>query len=69
MRSNCLLFVLGRWWGRGGYIIIRRSRWGPFPHFLWSPDLSRFESFVPANPQHRLCPPCMFVGYIKEGDD
>jgi hypothetical protein len=52
----------------GGYLVMRRSHWGPFPHFLWSPDLRHFEAFVPINPRKRLLPPLFFRGRIKVGD-
>lgn len=33
-RSNCLLYALRRWRYRDDYLLIRRSRWGWWPHFL-----------------------------------
>ena len=57
------------WWRHGGYLVIRKSRWGWFPHVLWmSPDRSRLSSFVPINPRRHLIPPPLFRGYVKEGD-
>jgi hypothetical protein len=67
-RSNCLIFALTKWVKHGGYLVVRKSRWGPFPHFLWSPDLQRFESYVPIDPRKRLIPPLLFRGRIREGD-
>ncbi len=32
--SNCLIFAWRRWRRRGGYLLIRRSRHGWWPHFL-----------------------------------
>jgi hypothetical protein len=66
MRSNCLVFALCRWFHRGGYLIIRKSRYGWFPHFLWSPDLNTFHSFKPINPRERIIPPLIFRGAIHE---
>jgi hypothetical protein len=67
--SNCLIFALQRWVSRGGYLVVRKSRWGPFPHFLWSPDLKRVEQYVPAEPNIRVIPPLIFKGYVKHGDN
>jgi len=60
------LFVIWRWWSEGGYVVIRHSDWGWWPHFLWSPDLQTFEQFVPVVPNHKKrIPPLWFRGYIK----
>jgi hypothetical protein len=65
-KSNCLFFAVGRWWNCGGYIIIRKSKLGWFPHFLWSPDLQLFESYSPiGGGVARWLPPILFRGYIK----
>ena len=34
IRSNCFFFAVGRWLSRGGYLLIRKSRLGWWPHFL-----------------------------------
>lgn len=38
------------WWRHGGYIVIRRSKQGPYPHFIWCEDLgnAKIQHFVPA---------------------
>lgn len=33
-RSNCFIYAVCRWFRYGGYLLIRKSRWGWFPHFL-----------------------------------
>lgn len=53
-RSNCLIWALGQWMREGGYIAIRKSHWGPAPHFLWSKDLRKWEGFVPVKPKRGL---------------
>jgi hypothetical protein len=69
VRSNCLVFALQRWFSKGGYFIVRKSRWGLFPHFLWSPVApDECEQFVPINPKRRRFPPLFFRGHIKWGD-
>ena len=47
--SNCLLFALAKWWKHGGYVIIRKSHWGWWPHFIWCKDLrdAEIEQYVP----------------------
>ena len=68
-RSNCLIFALAHWFRDGGYLIVRRSHWGWFPHFLWSQDLKVFEEFTPLrHAKYRLCPPLLFTGYVREGE-
>lgn len=62
--SNCLAFVLAQLLRKGGYLVIRRSHYGPFPHFLWSQDLITFQEFVPVDPRRRIIPPLAFVGMV-----
>lgn len=66
MRSNCLFHAVRRWWAEGGYVLISKSRYGPFPHFMYSPDLRTFEAFVPlvAKRQRRF-PPLWFAGKVR----
>lgn len=65
MRGNCILWALYMWCRYGGYFALRRSRWGPFPHALWSRDLVRWYGFAPVDPRKRLIPPPWFRGRIK----
>lgn len=37
--NNCFVFALSRWFSRGGYLIVRKSRVGWFPHFIWAKTL------------------------------
>jgi hypothetical protein len=70
-RSNCLIFALAHWWRDGGYLIIRRSEyWGKGfgLHFLWSPNLVTFEEFTPVRAKaRRICPPILFIGFVRDG--
>jgi hypothetical protein len=69
-KSNCLIFALKHWWEKGGYLIIRKSHYGWWPHFLWSADLKTFEQFTPLRKaQRHLFPPLIFVGYVEIGFD
>lgn len=51
MIANCFTFAIGRYVTRGGYIIVHRSKYGWWPHLIWSPDLVTFEQFHPV--RHR----------------
>ena len=65
--SNCIIFALRRWLQRGGFVVARKSHYGWWPHFLWSPDLRKFQEYTPAKPNHHLLiPPPLFSGVIKE---
>lgn len=70
-RSNCLIFALSRYFNRGGYLLIRWSRWGRWPHFLWAESLNplRIEHFSPlGGGRPRLIPPLLFRGQILTQD-
>ena len=63
--SNCYLFALRRWWTRGGYVVVRKSRYGWWPHALWSADLIDFYDYVPNAPRKRAFPPLLFRGTVR----
>lgn len=64
--GNCYLFVVSRWWTRGGYVVVRKSHYGWWLHALWSPDLATFEEFVPLwTKGPRRFPPLWFKGRIR----
>ena len=52
--SNCLIFALGRIFKKGGYLVIRKSRFGWWPHFLWGQlneeGLIEVEHYQPLQP-------------------
>ena len=66
--NNCLFWALAKWAKYGGYLMIRRSRWGWFPHFLHMDREGNIESFVPDDPRKKACPPPVFRGSVKKGD-
>ncbi len=77
VRSNCVVFALTlyarrRRKGREGYLVMRRSRWGSFPHVLYAEVRNtgtlRVVSYVPKSPRHKPVPPLMFTGSSKWGD-
>ena len=71
--SNCLIFAFRLWLTGGGYLLVRKSRAGWFPHFLWCADLAdaMVLHFAPRNiapwwyrPIHML----LFSGVVKRDD-
>jgi len=77
MRSNCLLWAVTlylrrRRRGRHGYVIARRSHWGPFPHFMYAERRAggqlRVVGYAPLDPKPRRVPPVLFLGAVVWGD-
>ena len=77
MRSNCFawaiaLYLRRRAKGREGYIMIRRSRSGPFPHCLYGEvrrcGTLRIVSYKPLAPVERKYPPILFPGEPRWAD-
>lgn len=77
MRSNCVIFALALYMrrkrkGREGYLLIRRSRFGPFPHLLYAETRPtghlRIVSYKPVEPEHKPVPPVIFAGRSRWGD-
>lgn len=66
--GNCLCWALAKWRKHGGYLVIRRSRYGWFPHFLHMDREGNIESFVPDDPKRKKLPPPVFKGSVKRGD-
>ena len=77
MRSNCIVFAVALYWrrrekGKEGYLMIRRSRMGAFPHCLYAETrlngTMRIVSFKPSHPSARKMPPPLFEGGSRWGD-
>jgi len=77
MKSNCIVWAIAlylrrRAKGKFGYIMVRRSRWGKFPHVLYAEKRMhggmRIVSFVPQNPLHKSVPPPLFHGKSRWDD-
>lgn len=71
-RSNCLFWAVAMWIrrkrkGKAGYLVMRKSRYGAFPHFLYM-ERGKLYSFVPRDPKHKSLPPPVFKGRSKFGD-
>jgi hypothetical protein len=71
--GNCLFFGLWRWMTRGGYLILRRSHHGWWPHVLWCQNLrdAEIEHYVPLKysthfaASHKF----LFRGYVSRVDE
>lgn len=77
MRSNCIVYAVAIYFrrrskGHEGYIALRRSRWGPFPHLLYverrKTGTWRLVSYKPRDPTPHCCPPIMFDGKPRMDD-
>lgn len=79
-RSNCLIFAMGEWRRRGGYLIVRRSHYGWWPHFAWTRSLAEPPiAYIPERPIEwdrlpwilRILPlhTVIYQGVIVEGDE
>ena len=75
-RTNCLFFALRKLHRSGGYLVIRKSRFGWLPHLAWTANIEglKVEEFKPIEPfkgnwLQRLFPIHMllFRGYIRQG--
>jgi len=80
-RSNCLIFAVRRWMREGGYFIVRKSRHGWWPHFMWARSLKglAIEQWIPCPPKkwddlprwQKILPVhvVLFRGQLKRDDD
>lgn len=69
-RSNCIIFAVLLYRRRGGqgYFLVRKSRFGHFPHVMYA-ERSHIVHYVPESPRHRTCPPPVFRGRVKWGGE
>ena len=75
--SNCVAFAVRLYVrrarkGRRGYLVLRRSHWGRFPHMLFGRARAdgslALVSYVPTDPHERKMPPPCFGGRVRWGD-
>lgn len=62
--GNCLVWALWMQWTRGGLVCWRKSRYGWWPHAMWSADGRLWWEYLPINfsgwlPWWRV--PCIFL--------
>jgi hypothetical protein len=72
--NNCLFFALSRWNKKGGYLIIRRSRFGWWWHFLWAEKLDGIETlehYVPNEEKLKVevVSKVLFKGHVSNKDE
>jgi hypothetical protein len=64
--NNCLIFAVAQWWRRGGFVLMRKSPRGWWPHFLWSRDLKTFEEYIALRPRYGMpLPPPLYHGHVR----
>lgn len=68
MRSNCLIYAFRKFFKEGGYVLLRKSHYGWWPHFLHMNVGGLITHFSPEAPRKRFLPPLIFKGTPKEGD-
>lgn len=68
MKSNCLIYALRKWAKEGGYLLVRKSHFGWWPHFLHKDNAGVVTHFSPDNPRRHALPPLLFRGEMKEGE-
>jgi hypothetical protein len=63
LQSNCAIYSLPKLASDDGYVIMMKSKYGWWPHFIWTADLEHFETFQPHEKKHRhKLPPILFYG-------
>lgn len=68
--SNCLFYALNKWYHEGGYLLVRKSFFGWWPHFLHMSLDGEITHFSPIGPKRkRILPPLLFKGRILTGDE
>lgn len=64
--SNCLLYVLMRMASSGGRMLVQKSLYGWWPHFMHVDGSGCVTEFVPHRPRPRLLlPPPLFRGRVR----
>ena len=65
--SNCLIFALSKFVKKGGYIIIRKSKFGPWLHFMWTDNVQDYEHYRPETPlKHPYLSKILFRGKVEK---
>jgi hypothetical protein len=67
--SNCLTFAIRVWeYSSQSYLMIRKSKWGWFPHFavmFERGEVIEKVEYVPVEPRKKYIPPLFFKGVIR----
>ena len=70
--NNCLFYALYKFYKCGGFIVIRKSKYGNWSHVMWSKNLIEFEHYVPLKLplKYPWISKVLFRGRVKkEGND
>ena len=66
VKSNCIVYAMSCWFKSGGYIVLRKSNFGWWPHMVWTKDFATFQEFTPLAHQEQMTfPPLFFKGLVK----
>lgn len=65
MRSNCLIWAVKQWYRNGGCLLIRRSNYGWWPHFMWMNVDGTIWEYAPDHKYRQLIPPVLFKGRVR----
>jgi len=66
-RSNCVLYAVSRFYYEGGWVLVRKSTHGFWPHFLYTPDgvtISEFRPVPRLTARRHRFPPLIFEGTV-----
>lgn len=67
--SNCLIYALRKLIREGGYLLVRRSFYGWWPHVLHMSRAGEITHYSPPRKRRRLIPPLLFRGRVIKGDE
>lgn len=67
-KSNCLFYAFKKYRRYGGYILMRKSNYGWWPHFLHMTKDGKITQYTLSRKKRRILPPIVFTGFVKEGD-
>lgn len=67
--SNCLIYAIRKWIAEGGYILMRMSYYGWWPHFLHMSIDKIITHYSPMAKVPRLFPPIIFRGRVFMEDE
>lgn len=67
--SNCLIYALLKLYHEGGYVLMRKSFYGWWPHFLHMSMTGEITHYSPERKRRRLLPPLLFRGRVRTGEE
>lgn len=72
-KTNCIIFCFENYFKHGGYIIIRKSKYGWYPHFIWAKSIKNLKvrhiSPINDGPPENIKELFLFEAYIKNKDN